>query len=331
MKALYALFAVTFISGVAWLVGSISLARPWLALAVPTVAAIVFVLGIPIRVLLWTRSAVPFRITTTCGQERSLPWIKPARLESPSTALGVLGRMALEVLLFRSLFRNTTTQLLKSGPRVVYREQKFLWLGAIAFHWSLLVIVLRHLRFFVEPTPVLVRAAAAIDGFFQVGAPVVYATDIVVLAALVYLALRRLLEPRLRYISLFSDYLALFLLLGITSTGVWMRYVSRTDVVAAKELALGLVTFSPIVPAGAGVIFLVHLALVSALLVYLPFSKLMHMAGVFFSPTRNLPNDNRMKRHVNPWDHPVKVHSYEEWEEEFHDKIKAAGLPLEKA
>jgi hypothetical protein len=37
-----------------------------------------------------------------------------------------------------------------------------------------------------------------------------------------------------------------------------------------------------------------------------------------------------MKRHVNPWDYPVKVHTYQEWEEEFRDKIKAAGLPLEK-
>jgi len=46
--------------------------------------------------------------------------------------------------------------------------------------------------------------------------------------------------------------------------------------------------------------------------------------------TGALANDNRMKRHVNPWNHPVKVHTYEEWEEEFHDKIVAAGLPLDK-
>ena len=38
----------------------------------------------------------------------------------------------------------------------------------------------------------------------------------------------------------------------------------------------------------------------SALAAYFPFSKLMHMAGVFLSPTRNLANNNRMVRHVNP-------------------------------
>ena len=70
--------------------------------------------------------------------------------------------------------------------------------------------------------------------------------------------------------------------------------------------------------------------LLSILIAYFPFSKLMHMGGVFLSPTRNLANNNRMKRHVNPWNAPVKVHTYEEWEEEFKDKIKAAGLPLER-
>ena len=56
----------------------------------------------------------------------------------------------------------------------------------------------------------------------------------------------------------------------------------------------------------------------------------MHMGGVFLSPTRNLANNNRMKRHVNPWNYPVKTHTYAEWEEEFRDKMKAAGIPLER-
>ena len=94
---------------------------------------------------------------------------------------------------------------------------------------------------------------------------------------------------------------------------------------------MGLVTLSPVVPAGIGPLFFMHLLLLSALIAYFPFSKLMHMGGVFLSPTRNLANTNRIKRHINPWNYPVKVHTYEEWEEEFRDKIKASGLPLEKA
>jgi nitrate reductase gamma subunit len=72
------------------------------------------------------------------------------------------------------------------------------------------------------------------------------------------------------------------------------------------------------------------LFLVSVLLAYFPFSKLLHMPGIFLSPTRNLANNSRMKRHVNPWNYPVPVHTYAEYENEFRDKMKAADLPVEK-
>jgi hypothetical protein len=70
--------------------------------------------------------------------------------------------------------------------------------------------------------------------------------------------------------------------------------------------------------------------MVTTLMIYFPFSKLMHLGGVFLSPTRNLANNNRAVRHVNPWNPAVEVHEYDHWEEEFHDKIVAAGLPLDK-
>jgi nitrate reductase gamma subunit len=79
-----------------------------------------------------------------------------------------------------------------------------------------------------------------------------------------------------------------------------------------------------------GALFYTHLVLLSALIAWFPFSKLMHMGGVFLSPTRNLANNNRTERHVNPWNYPVKVHTYQEWEDEFREKMRAAGLPLEK-
>ena len=301
----------------------------FLGVVLPLAAIVIFLVGMVIRVLRWASSPVPFRITTTCGQEKSLPWIKQNRLDNPSGLAGVLGRMGLEVLLFRSLFRNTKAEL-RQGPQLVYGENKWLWLGAIAFHYSFLVILLRHLKFFTEPVPGWVAGLGELDAFFQLLVPAFYLTDAVILAALLYLLGRRVLDRRVRYFSLPSDYFALFLLLGIALTGILMRYVYRVDIVAVKELAMGLVNFHPAVPEGIAPIFFAHLALVSALLIYFPFSKLMHAPGVFLSPTRNLANNNRMARHVNPWNYPVKVHTYAEWEEEFHDKIKAAGLPLEK-
>ncbi|MDP6178633.1 MAG: hypothetical protein QGG48_01940, partial [Desulfatiglandales bacterium] len=95
-------------------------------------------------------------------------------------------------------------------------------------------------------------------------------------------------------------------------------------------LAIGLVSFHPLIPGGIGVLFFIHLFLVSLLIAYFPFSKLMHFAGIFLSPTRNLSNNSRMVRHLNPWNYPVKVHTYEEYEDEFRDKMVEAELPVEK-
>ncbi len=328
----HAIYSILGVAAIATLAGVLGRNAPawWpLAVFVSYAAIATFFLGLSWRVVTWSLSPVPFRIPTVCGQQKSLAWIKPSRLESPSTTLEVAGRMALEILLFRSLFRNTRSEL-REGPKLLSGENKFLWLGALAFHWSLLLILLRHLRLFLDPVPRFVLGIESLDGFFQIGAPVLYSTDIVVVLALLYLFQRRLRDPQVRYISLFTDYFALCLLLGIAVSGIWMRYFGRVDVTALKRFAIGLATFSPIALPAPNTSFFIHLALVGTLAVYFPFSKLMHMGGVFLSPTRNLANNNRARRHINPWNYPVRVHTYEEWEREFHDKIAAAGLPLEK-
>lgn len=299
---------------------------------IPYAAFVTFIIGFIYRVLKWGSSPVPFCIPTTCGQQKSFPWIKQNKLENPSGTLGVLGRMALEVFLFRSLFRNLKTQLTE-GTKLAYGEAKWLWLAGLAFHWSFLIIVLRHLRFFIGRIPLPIRMIEGLDSFLQIGAPLLYITDAVILLAVTYLFLRRVFIPQMRYISLPADYFPLFLILGIAISGVLMRYFFKVNVTGVKILAMGLVNFNPASPdvmEGIGVLFYIHIFLVSALLIYFPMSKLMHMGGVFLSPTRNMANNSRMKRHINPWNYPVKVHTYEEYEEEFRDKMKSAGIPVEK-
>ena len=327
MTAFSSLVAVLAVVLVAAAAGQFGSGRSLLGAVVPYAAFALFLAGFCYRVLRWAFVPVPFRIPTTCGQQKSLPWIKPSWLDNPSTAAGAVGRMGLEVFLFRSLFRNNRTRLHEG--RLVFGEDKLLWLAALAFHWSLLVILLRHLRLLVEPVPAWVVTLQRLDGFFQIGTPEIYLSDVVVIGALAYLLLRRFRDPLVRYISLFSDYFALFLILGIATTGVLMRYFTRVDVIAVKQFALGLATFRPAVLPALSSMFLIHLLLVSTLAAYFPFSKLMHMGGIFLSPTRNLANNNRRKRHINPWNYPVKTHTYAEWEEEFREKLKGAGIPLE--
>lgn len=300
-----------------------------LGVVFPYVAFITFLVGLSWRVVRWARSPVPFRIPTTCGQQKSLAFLRHSRLESPFTGWEAFWRVVVEVLFFRSLFRNTKATLTSDG-RLVYGSEKWLWAAGLAFHWAFLIIVLRHLRFFLEPVPGFVTALADVDGFFEIGVPVLYLTDLVIVAALTFLFLRRVVLPQVRYISLANDYFPLFLLLGIALTGILLRHFFKTDLAAVKEVALGLVTFRPTAPEAASPLFYAHLFLVSLLFAYFPFSKLLHMPGVFMSPTRNLANNNRAERHINPWNPEVKTHSYAEYEEEFHDLMKNAGYPLER-
>lgn len=329
MTALLALLAVAVLLAVV-LVGVGALhAYTLFGVVIPYAAIAVFLIGVIYRIVLWARASVPFRITTTCGQHKSLPWLRHQTFESPANGWQAIGRMVLEVLLFRSLFRNTRAGLNKE-KRVYHVSDKFLWAGALLFHYSFLLIFIRHLRFFMEPVPAFIVWLESVDGFFQLAVPTLLLSDVLIVAALGYLLFRRIFESKVRYISLMQDYFALFLLLGVAITGIYMRYFDRVDLYQVKQLTLGLVTFNPTLALTAGLPFYIHLFFVAVLFAYFPFSKLMHMGGVFLSPTRNLANNNRARRHVNPWKLEAELHTYQEWEDEFRDVLKASGYPLER-
>lgn len=332
MKALFSFLAVCLLILVATMGAYITSLHYTFGIIIPYVAFTMFVGGFVYRVVQWGRSPVPFRIPTTVGQQKSLPWIKQNKIENPTSILGVIVRMAMEVFLFRSLFRNTKSELSMGakGPIVSHGSAKWLWLGSLFFHWSFLIIVIRHLRFFLEPIPFFVQALESVDGILQIGLPAIYLTDAFFLIAVTYLFVRRLVIPQLRYISLAADYFPLFMILSIATTGVLMRYFYKVDLVAVKQLAIGLTIFQPVLPPGIGVMFFIHIFLVSVLFAYFPLSKLMHAGGIFLSPTRNMLSNSRMVRHINPWNHAVEVHTYTQYEDEFREKMKKAGIPVEK-
>jgi len=328
MNILVALAAAGGLFVVGMLGGSLGLG--WIfGVIIPSLAILLFLGGMVAKVMGWSSSAVPFRIPTSCGQQKSLDWIPHSRLENPHTPFQAVGRMALEVLFFRSLLRNTKADLV-DGRRLVYRTDHLLWVAAMLMHWSFLVIIVRHMRLMTNPVPGFVTFLENADGFLEIGLPAVFVTTVTFLLGVTILLYRRLTNPQVRYISLVGDYFPLFLLLGIGLSGVWMRHLDKVDIASIKELMVGLFHFAPVVPEGIHPVFYGHLFLVSVLLAYFPFSKLTHMAGVFLSPTRNMANNNRAVRHVNPWDYPVKVHSYEEYEDELREKMVGAGIPVDK-
>jgi len=197
---------------------------------------------------------------------------------APTTALGVVARMAGEVVFFASLFKGN----------------KWTWAGGYLFHIALAAVLLRHLRYFLDPVPLPVELMT-----YPGLEPGVWA-GVVMIGALGYLFVRRLWVDRVKYISLFADYFALALIGLIGLSGVTMKFLIRTDVEGVKEFTMGLVTLHPVnIPPD--IMFITHLLLVLVLLVYFPFSKLMHLGGIFFAPTRTQVDDSREKRHVNPW------------------------------
>jgi nitrate reductase gamma subunit len=79
-----------------------------------------------------------------------------------------------------------------------------------------------------------------------------------------------------------------------------MKYVAPTDIIAVKAFFLGLLRFD-LQPLPTDPSLLLHLGLVVSLMIIFPFSKLLHVPGIFFSPSLNQTDDAREKRHLAPW------------------------------
>lgn len=203
----------------------------------------------------------------------------PAPLKIPTTPApvnqtGVVLRMFREVVFFESLFKST----------------KWTWVFSWMFHMGLFLVLARHVRYFIDPVWLPIQL---IQPFGKYAA-------FAMIAGLAGLLIRRIFVDRVRYISSPSDFLWLLLLIFIGLSGATMTFLIHTDVVAVKQFFTGFWTFSggdlPMDP-----VLLVHLSLVAVLMLLLPFSKLLHIPGVFFSPTRNQVDNPREKRHLVDW------------------------------
>ena len=223
------------------------------------IATLVLAVGLGYKIFDYSRTPAPLKIPTT-----------PA----PTTRKGVIYRMAKEVVVFESLFKSN----------------KWIWVFGWLFHFGLLLVLLRHLRYFTEP----------IWSWVAILQPFGKYASIMMVVGLAGLLARRFLVDRVRYISTPSDYLMLVLLLAIGLSGMLMTFVAHTDIVAVKSFFMGLM-YLDVQPIPQDPILLIHLALVVLLMVIFPISKLLHAPGLFFSPTRNQVDNPREHRHLAGW------------------------------
>jgi nitrate reductase gamma subunit len=205
--------------------------------------------------------------------------LKIAVTPAPLTRSGVAWRLTTEIVFFNSLFRST----------------KWTWIFGWIFHVSLLLAFFRHLRYVISPDSFLwpIVSLQVVQTFGK------YAGFAMVFGLLGLLA-RRIFVDRVRYISSPSDYLMLLLIIAIAGSGLMMNYVAHTDIVQLKAFILGLFYFDwQNLPNDT--ILLVHLTLVLLLSFIFPMSKLLHMPGLFFAPTRYQVDNPREQRHLSDW------------------------------
>ncbi len=219
-----------------------------LGVVVPYASWAVFVLGMAWRTASWLRRPVPVSVTLLPG---------------PSSLGGRAGAMAAELLGFRSLWRG----------------DRRLWLAAWLTHLALAVVLAGH----------VVGIATLAGQFCWLGASAAdsalwskslgLASGSMLLVLLAILALRRVTIPELRRLSDPSDYFALALLLAVAGTGMAMRLAGpEVDLAAVRGYLAGLIALRP-VELPALPLLVAHLTLFHVLLLYFPFSKLVHVTG----------------------------------------------------
>jgi [DsrC]-trisulfide reductase subunit M len=216
----------------------------------PFLTVAVFVLGMGFRIVNWGRTPSPGKMT-----------LFPAPKKGSGTFWGVVK----ESFFFTGIFRSN----------------KSFWLFTWIFHVSLALIIVGHVRVFTD-FPALWEALNI--NADQMSAVFGGAAGIVILFFSLMLILRRVSLQRVREISGFADYFALFLILAILVTGNLMRFGEHFDLELTRTYFSQLFTFSlatASIPQNP--MFRLHLLLVQLLIIYIPFSKIMHFGGIFFS------------------------------------------------
>ena len=232
-----------------------------------TAATLVMIIGLLVKIKQYHSTPAPLKIPVT-----------PA----PKSTGGVVLRLAKEVIFFAALFR----------------ANKWTWLFGWMFHIALALAFLRHLRYVIDPDGMLgfmwpLISLEIVQSFGK------YA-GLAMVVALLGLFGRRIFVSRVRYISSPSDYLMLILFMLIAFSGLIMSFISHVDIVQVKAFMLGILNLDLQDLPESGPL-LIHLVLVSLLGLILPVSKLLHIPGVFYSPSRNQVDNPREKRHISNW------------------------------
>ena len=222
----------------------------------PYVAVLVFVIGMIYRLYSWKKLAAPSMT------------LFPAPPTGESNALNTLK----EAVFFKSLFYGDIV----------------LWIIAWVFHVVLALIVVGHFRVFTGAIDAMLEPLIGKEGVETMSSGAGGVAGILILIAVALLLFWRLVLQRAREVTGLADYLALLLIAAIIITGDMMRFSpDHFDLNYTREYFAALATFSfsnvTTMPALANNLFLVHMGLALLLIMLIPFSKILHLGGIFFT------------------------------------------------
>jgi nitrate reductase gamma subunit len=220
----------------------------------PYVALVVFLAGMIWRIRTWKRLAAP-----------------PMTLfPAPPTQTDNAWNTAKEVLLFTSLFKG----------------DRWLWVFAWVFHAVLALVFVGHFRVFTNVDGLLMALGMSEEAILAMSSGAGGAAGVVILVTAVLLLIRRMTVPRVREITGAADYLALLLIAAIIITGNMMRFgAEHFDLTLTRQYFADLATFGNALNAAAleNNLFVVHMFLALLLILCIPFSKILHFGGIFFT------------------------------------------------
>ena len=167
-------------------------------------------------------------------------------------------------------------------PQVLQVDRR-MWFFTILFHFGLLGAFVGHLRLIHELTPLVnLLGPKGMNQLSVLGGGVM---GIVLIVTLAYFLLRRFTSP-FKELSVLEDYLLVILLILIVVMGNHMRFVGHIDVSAYRAYVQSLLVLKPAFPAPlaessikSALVF--HVLFVNLLLIYFPFSKLVHLIATF--------------------------------------------------
>ena len=142
--------------------------------------------------------------------------------------------------------------------RRLYKANPAVWLGEWVFHASFILVLIRHLKYFLTPVPAFVWRMQGVGGIASYAMPL----------SLLYIIILKAIVNRGKYLFAYNYFLLTAFIL-VSSIGVMMRTFFYPDPLAVKQFITGALGLKA-AAAPESLPFIIHFSLFLIILPFLP-------------------------------------------------------------